>query len=85
MHAIALLSPRAHLLRCSYSKRGTVLHPCSGLLQNGQTPLHRAAGSGRTEVVGLLLHAGAAVDAATKVTQASLELDHHAATCRGGI
>jgi ankyrin repeat protein len=37
------------------------------LLQNGKSPLHRAAKKGHAEVVGLLLGAGAAVDAADKV------------------
>jgi ankyrin repeat protein len=41
---------------------------CVGLsLQDGWTPLHRAAENGRKEVVRQLLGAGAAVDAATKV------------------
>jgi hypothetical protein len=35
--------------------------------QDGKTRLHTAASKGRTEVVGLLLGAGAAVDAADKV------------------
>jgi ankyrin repeat protein len=36
-------------------------------LQEGWTPLHKAAEDGRKEVVVLLLDAGAAVDATTKV------------------
>jgi ankyrin repeat protein len=37
------------------------------VLQDGQTPLHEAAWYGHTAVVGQLLCAGAAVEAATKV------------------
>jgi hypothetical protein len=42
-------------------------YPVGMLLQHGTTPLHKAAGSGRKEVVGLLLRAGAAVNAADTV------------------
>jgi ankyrin repeat protein len=38
------------------------------LLQNRQTPLHKAAGHGYKEIVVQLLGAAAAVDAADKVT-----------------
>jgi ankyrin repeat protein len=41
--------------------------PLGLLLQEGKTPLYSAAKYGHKEVVGLLLGAGAAVDAADKV------------------
>ena len=42
------------------------------LLQDGYTPLHWAAEAGSAEVVELLLGAGAAVDAVTKVRPAPM-------------
>jgi ankyrin repeat protein len=41
------------------------------MLQNEKTPLHRAATMGHQQVVGLLLGAGAAVDAVNMVSLAA--------------
>jgi hypothetical protein len=64
---LLLLQPM-HPSHPSKPRRGNLtLTPPGLLLQNARTPLHKAAGNGHTAVVGQLLGAGAAIDAATKV------------------
>ena len=54
-----------HLTTPSYLPFTPPLLPC----QNGVTPLHKAAGKGQTEVVNILLAAGAGMDITHKVSR----------------
>jgi hypothetical protein len=61
-----LLPLQAYMLSCAAASPYHTLTPCAAaclVLQVGWTPLHCAVQGGHLEVMGLLLGAGAAVDA----------------------